>query len=212
VLQHLRGDNSGVKLGMVPSGEVLYQFDLLAKAGQITNYSSADQLYMDPVTHAVDPNHLNTTGSYISRLTLFATMYHNSPAGLPVPSNVNLTAADALKLQKMVWDTVTANSTLTLVVASDANKDLKVDTADFNILAGHFGAATHLVSEGDFDGSGTVDSIDFTRLVGEFGSNVTPASLSAVVVPEPAGSFIALLGATWALRRRSSDNKPRVSA
>lgn len=86
--------------------------------------------------------------------------------------------------------------------AGDANLDRKVNTLDFNELAGNFGAGSGVFwTDGDFDYDGDVDSIDFGLLSGAYGMAMpTPAPLGAVV-PEPAMlSWLALCG--LALRRR----------
>lgn len=62
----------------------------------------------------------------------------------------------------------------------DANRDGSVDTADFNLLAGGFGAAGGW-RQGDFDANGIVNSTDFNYFVQNYG--ISP-SLGAVV-PEP---------------------------
>lgn len=173
--QNLKASNPAKKVGMVLSGEVLYQFDLLAKQGAITGFNSVSQLYGDPY-------HVTQDGSYLSRLTLFATLYHTSPVGLPVPSNVTFTSEDVKQLQELVWQVVTSNSNLSLVIASDANRDLRVDTLDFNVMANFFGTNTYLNSQGDFSGDGLVNSVDFNLLVSQFGMT---NSIQASVVPEP---------------------------
>lgn len=99
---------------------------------------------------------------------------------------------------------------LTIGVAGytgDANLDGKVNTLDFNLLAGSFGmtsGANWLM--GDFDYDRAVNSIDFNALAGNYGKLATPPSaMLGSVVPEPAGlGALALLG-TIGVRRRSRD-------
>lgn len=69
----------------------------------------------------------------------------------------------------------------------DANQDRKVNTVDFNRLAGSFGASGKVFSDGDFNFSGTVDSTDFTLFAGQYGQ----------ALPAPAAplSAAALFGA-----------------
>jgi hypothetical protein len=54
------------------------------------------------------------------------------------------------------------------VLPGDANRDRRVDTEDFNILAGNFGKLGKF-TQGDFDYSGGVNSEDFNILVASFG-------------------------------------------
>lgn len=204
--QHLRQDQPDRKIGLVLSGEVVSQFDQLAQQGKISGFTSASQLY-------IDPYHLSTNGSYLSRLTLFATMHHTSPVGLPVPSNVTFTPEDILELQQMVWETVTTNASLSLVLAADANRDLKVSSTDFNLLAGNFGASTYLNRQGDFDGNGQVNSLDFNVLSAQYGTSLISAPAPGSVVPEP--SFAIFLPAMLLIIRRrdgSSRERPAISS
>jgi hypothetical protein len=110
LLASARADRPGVQIGMVPTTEVLYRLDQLAKAGKISAFTSADQLY-------ADGNHLNAIGCYIARMTLMATLLDESPVGLPLQSNTVdlLSAADTQLIQQTVWDVVAPNSAMTLV-------------------------------------------------------------------------------------------------
>lgn len=109
LLASARADRPGVQIGMVPTTEVLYQLDQLAKAGKISAFTSGDQLY-------IDGNHLNSIGCYIARMTLMSTMLDQSPVGLPLQNTVSgLSAADTQLIQQTVWNVVSANSTMTLV-------------------------------------------------------------------------------------------------
>lgn len=68
----------------------------------------------------------------------------------------------------------------------DANLDGRVNTSDFNRLAGQFGAISGKSwIDGDFNYDGAVNSTDFTFLAGTYGS-VLSQPLAAAVVPEPA--------------------------
>lgn len=96
---------------------------------------------------------------------------------------------------------------LTLTIAGrvalggDADLDNKVNTLDFNILAGNFSTGTQW-QEGDFNRDGTVDSIDFGMLVDNFGRSVAPAPSLGSVVPEPASLSALVVGAGFMIRRR----------
>jgi outer membrane protein assembly factor BamB len=88
---------------------------------------------------------------------------------------------------------------LPALVAGDANRDGKVDLADFGLLKANFGTGTSR-AEGDFDGNGKVDLADFGILKENFGA--TPAAPAPV--PEPATLTLLLLGLAglWLHRRR----------
>jgi hypothetical protein len=86
--------------------------------------------------------------------------------------------------------------------SGDANIDGKVNTLDFNSLAGSFGGSSKVWTEGDFDYNGNVDSLDFNALVGNYGkaTSLSAPSLGSVV-PEPSAA-LALFVAMPLLKRR----------
>lgn len=87
-------------------------------------------------------------------------------------------------------------------LTADATLDGKVNTLDFNQLAGSFGGAGGWTS-GDFNYDGVVDSADFTALAGNYGTSMpAPAPVLGAVVPEPSILSIAILGAFGMVRRR----------
>jgi pectinesterase len=83
--------------------------------------------------------------------------------------------------------TLPASVQLSTVIPGDANLDYKVNTLDFNILAGKFGQANQGWSGADFNYDNVTNSIDFTTLVSTFGMSAPPPSAmnGASVVPEP---------------------------
>lgn len=77
----------------------------------------------------------------------------------------------------------------------DANRDRKVDTHDFNLLAANFGGLGKVFSQGNFnyDASGLVNSEDFNLFIAQYGKKLAvpsgPTVESSIVVPSPfAGS------------------------
>jgi alpha-L-arabinofuranosidase len=62
------------------------------------------------------------------------------------------------------------------VLQGDANRDRKVDTQDFNVLAANFGAANRTFSQGNFDLAGNVDSLDFNAFASRYGKRLAPPS------------------------------------
>jgi hypothetical protein len=91
---------------IVPVGEVMYQLNLLMKAGKVPGYSSIYQFYADVV-------HLRPIGQYVVGCTYFATLYKQDPAGLPVApyskGSDKISDADAALaplIQATVWKVV----------------------------------------------------------------------------------------------------------
>lgn len=99
---------------------------------------------------------------------------------------------------------ITAESViLSYVDSGDANLDGRVNTVDFNVLAGNFGQSGMDWFTGDFDNDGTVDSDDFAILAGSYGKGATAAPTLGAVVPEPAAISLIAFGATAFRRRRA---------
>lgn len=88
----------------------------------------------------------------------------------------------------------------------DATLDGKVNTLDFNMLAGSFAGSSKVWAQGDFNYDGLVDSTDFNSLVSNYGKTglaapVPSLSLGAVV-PEPAGVGLVAMALTGLAGRR----------
>lgn len=90
----------------------------------------------------------------------------------------------------------------------DANLDGKVNTIDFNLLAGGFGTGSTWLA-GDFDYNAVVDSVDFGIFVGNHGAQLPAASLGTVV-PEP--TTLAGIACACAMGCRRSWRAYRVEA
>lgn len=92
----------------------------------------------------------------------------NYTATLPAGS-VNDTAGNPIR---------TGYSFSFFILAGDANRDRRVNSQDFNALAGHFGMSGQTFSQGnlDYDGMGLVDSVDFTVFAGHYGSQLPAPS------------------------------------
>ena len=56
----------------------------------------------------------------------------------------------------------------------DANRDQRVNLADFNVLAANFGQSGRNFSQGDFTYDGIVNLSDFNILAARFGQVVAP--------------------------------------
>jgi hypothetical protein len=61
------------------------------------------------------------------------------------------------------------------VLSGDANHDRLVDTSDFNLLAGNFGAGYASFAQGDFNYDGSVNSIDFDIFAASYGNHLPVA-------------------------------------
>ena len=70
------------------------------------------------------------------------------------------------------------------ILAADANRDRKVDTLDFNLLAANFGGSSKTFSQGNFnyDSLGKVDSEDFDLFISQYGKKLPPVPGGAPVV------------------------------
>jgi hypothetical protein len=92
----------------------------------------------------------------------------------------------------------------------DANLDGKVDTLDFNALAGNFGGTNKVWTQADFNFDGVVDTLDFNNLAANFGQQISdgsssgPASVGVgALVPEPSClGLLTLAACSLAARRR----------
>ena len=105
---------------------------------------------------------------------------------------------------------------LAYTFAGDSNLDGKVNTIDFNALAGAFGQGGKSWVDGDYDYDASVNSVDFNMLVGNYGK-VQPMSATlgaapsgattlGTTVPEPT-TGVATLVAMCALNARKVRNR-----
>jgi uncharacterized protein YjdB len=106
----VRADYAGTNLKqplMIPLGQVMHALNIKMAAGQVPGFSSVWQLYSDGI-------HVTNVGSYTVACTFFATIYKESPVGLPVPSQYG-TISNTIRdiIQQTVWETVTGNSSWT---------------------------------------------------------------------------------------------------
>ncbi len=86
---------------MVPVGQVLFEMDKKMKAGLVPEFTDITQFYADGI-------HLNDYGRYLVPLAYYATLYKDTPNGLPVPANVKPEVATII--QQTVWDVVTGTA------------------------------------------------------------------------------------------------------
>ena len=89
---------------VIPAGEVLYSLDKRMRNGEIPGFSNIAGLYGDDY-------HLNALGSHIVAATAYATMFAESPVGLPYSDAAPVVTPASLQLmQQTVWDTVKRES------------------------------------------------------------------------------------------------------
>ena len=92
-------------------------------------------------------------------------------------------------------------------INGDANLDDRVDLADFNALAAHFGQAVNGWAFGDFTLDGAVNLLDFNLLAANFGLtsgdvSLAPADWAALASAVPEPSVVVLLILPLFVRRR----------
>jgi hypothetical protein len=93
------------------------------------------------------------------------------------------------------------------LMPGDANVDGKVDTLDFNALAGNFGGTGKVWRNADFNNDGTVDTLDFNSLAANFGKSANPppgdgGGGAGALVPEPSTLMLACGAAGLLICRR----------
>jgi hypothetical protein len=103
--------------------------------------------------------------------------------------------------ENLAGDTYMANLTQTLLadadgmavkLPGDANLDGVVDSADFALLASHYGQTGAYLALGDFNGDGTVNALDFNALANNYGKTLSQFELASSVVPEPSAGLVLL--------------------
>lgn len=190
------------------------------------------QLYVAGLHVAVapyDPNHWPSYGDYgyHVRVSAYTSWIYSVIADIPAPltgdfnndSLVNAVDIDALfahYASNDMWYDVSGDSTIgwadsnhlirTMLATEygDANLDLRVDIADYNILVANFGL-TGGWAKGDFNGDGKVNFADYQILEVAFGFG-TGGSLAAPppLIPEPATLSLLACGAWLIFRARPS--------
>jgi hypothetical protein len=103
VLLGLREQWPGLKpILMVPCGDVLYALNQKMKAGDIAGYTNIVQVYADGI-------HFQDAGAYIVGCTYYATLFKESPIGLPYELYGISNSAYAAAVQTTVWEVVSTH-------------------------------------------------------------------------------------------------------
>lgn len=92
---------------IIPVGDVMYEFNIRAQAGQIPGFTSVNQLYSDGI-------HLNNVGAFLVASTFYATIYKADPRYISYSSydvisgsgDRDITDAMARAIQDCVWAVV----------------------------------------------------------------------------------------------------------
>ncbi len=76
------------------------ELDNRMEAGLVPGFSDITDIYIDDI-------HLDNVGSYIVATTFYATIFKQSPIGLPVPSEYQPLSSELTAIiQDTVWDVV----------------------------------------------------------------------------------------------------------
>ncbi|MBD0258048.1 MAG: Ig-like domain-containing protein, partial [Cytophagales bacterium] len=140
----VRTDYAGTGLKqplMIPLGQAMHALNNKMAAGQVPGFSSIWQVYADGI-------HMTNVGSYIVACSFFATIYKESPVGLPVPSQygaISNTIRDII--QQTVWETVTGNSSWTGVSSGTVNvTGVSVSPTNLSLTLNQTGQLTPTIS------------------------------------------------------------------
>jgi hypothetical protein len=98
--KQLRTDQ-GPNVFLVPTAEVLFRIDQLAKAGQVPGITSVKDWY-------IDAGHLNGNGELLASETLYATMFGKNPSAIPTPPGGVSPEIKAI-IDREVWAVVNGN-------------------------------------------------------------------------------------------------------
>jgi hypothetical protein len=124
----------------------------------------------------------NYSASYSSDT---ATLTFPSYAHSAMPDQIFEVRSAAAAIEDLAGNPLTGPALLHLnfFLNGDANRDGKVSTQDFNMLAGNFGSTGKVFSEGNFnyDALGKIDSADFNLFTAQYGKKLTLPSSGAAV-------------------------------
>lgn len=104
VVARLRRNNPSLEkpVRMIPVGDVFLALHRKMQAGKVPGFDTIWLLYKDGI-------HMNRYGSYLTALTFFATMFGQTPVGLPVGDYGDISPELATLFQETVWETVSTH-------------------------------------------------------------------------------------------------------
>lgn len=88
---------------IIPVGDVLFELDVQAKAGNVPGIKSVEELFRDTI-------HFNTTGAYVAAVTFYATLFNDDPTGLPTTGYGDISPELAKAIQGAAWKVVSARA------------------------------------------------------------------------------------------------------
>jgi hypothetical protein len=98
--------NQGVNIGVVRSGEVLMEIDVVARANQLGSIPNVEYFYEPISTQEPDGKHLTVEGDFIAYSTMYHTIYGVVPTTIPTEFtndiNWTLTSAQIAKINDVI--------------------------------------------------------------------------------------------------------------
>lgn len=88
---------------VIPVGDVLFELDVQAKAGNVPGLKSVEELFRDTI-------HFNSTGAYVAAVTFYATLFNDDPTGLPTTGYGEISPELAKAIQGTAWKVVSAQA------------------------------------------------------------------------------------------------------
>jgi hypothetical protein len=119
---------------------------------------------------------------------------------------IGIGEASAMNLSSFGGATLDATAVVVrLTMMADANLDGRINSLDFNALAGAFNQSGQNWNNGDFNGDGMVNALDFNAIATYFGQSMPaplPAESFGQLVPEPGTIGLVSLSLLLARRRK----------
>lgn len=163
---------------IIPTGEVFYELAQRVAAGTLPGVSQMSDFY------AVDACtcHLNSWGNFVLATTVYATLFQESPVGLPVFGGLSTETGEII--EQVAWQVIANHRQTGVTSTGDFDGDGAVTTADYERWTKNY-------KKGIADASGYV--VWRNNYVSDPEPPIPPEA-----VPEPA-SWLALLALTCGL-------------
>jgi hypothetical protein len=182
VIERVR-DATDANVYMVPVGDVLYELDVRAKAGEIPGFSNVNTFYRDGLHMRYD------IGRFVASATTFATVLGQYPNGLEKPEGffeqpvgfgpgVNLSPIQKALILDTIRDVLDKHPysgvRMPQSINADFNEDNIVDELDLQILQ----SSLDVTQPYDSDFDGDVDGRDFLVWQRTYHSQLTTEDLA----------------------------------